>query len=84
MAKSVDKQALKKEADEIMDRGTKPSMKEMIHLMKSSGKSFKQIAQSSKKLRKDMEAARAQAESEGKVFVETAYLKQQMDQSAKK
>ena len=81
--KHVDKYSLKEEADKIMVRGTAPSMSEMIKLMKNSGKSFKQIVQSSKKLKKEMNAAKAQAESEGKVFVESAYLKERMNQPSK-
>lgn len=72
------KNDIKKEADEIMERGS-VSLNEIRQMMRKSGKSFKQVMQDSARLKKEMDSAKKQAESEGKYFDEKAYLKSRMN-----
>lgn len=84
MGKSVNKESIREEAEQLIDRGDKPSFDEIRSLMKKSGKSYIQIMRETKALKKSMDQARENTENEGKYFDEHAYLKGIMNQATKK
>lgn len=69
--------------EEMITENKSFSPKEALKLMKGSGLSFKQVMAQTKKIKKDMEAAKQRAEENGEEFSEKEFLGQVI-QNAKK
>lgn len=69
---------LRQEVESRMRNGETFSLTEIRKIMKSTGLSYVQVIQRAKKLKKDTEEAKAEAERNGEVFDKEAYIQIRM------
>lgn len=69
---------LRQEVESRMRNGETFSLTEIRKIMKSTGLSYVQVIQRAKKLKKDTEEAKAEAERNGEVFDKEAYIQSRM------